>query len=64
MSITNIAEYWIVAPQERQITVCKWVEGLFEDTGIRESDRIQSDVLPSFELNADQSSILLKFPSN
>ena len=50
----GIAEYWIVDPQERQITICKWVEGLYEDTVISESDRIQSDVVPSFGLNADQ----------
>ena len=50
----GIAEYWIVDPQERQITICKWVEGLYEDTVISESDRIQSDIVPSFGLNADQ----------
>ena len=50
----GIAEYWIVDPQERQITVCKWIDGLYEDTVIRGSDRVQSDVVPSFRLAADQ----------
>lgn len=50
----GIAEYWIVDPQERQITVCKWIDGLYEDTVICGSDRVQSDVVPLFGLNADQ----------
>ena len=50
----GIAEYWIVDPQERQITVCKWIDGLYEDTVICGSDRVQSDVVPLFGLNANQ----------
>jgi Uma2 family endonuclease len=50
----GIAEYWIVDPQERQITVCKWIDGLYEDTVIRGSDRVQSDLVPEFGLNLDQ----------
>jgi Uma2 family endonuclease len=50
----GIAEYWIVDPQERQIAVCKWVDGQYEDVVIRGSDRVQSDVVPSFELTAEQ----------
>ena len=50
----GITEYWIVDPEERQITVCKWVDGLYEDIVIRGSDCVQSNVVPSFGLNADQ----------
>jgi Uma2 family endonuclease len=50
----GIAEYWIVDPEERQITICKWIDGLYEDTVIRESDCVQSNVVHSFGLNVDQ----------
>ncbi len=49
-----IAEYWIIDPEERQITVCKWVDGQYEDTVITGSLRIESDVIPSLELTADE----------
>ncbi|PSN20090.1 hypothetical protein C7271_04020 [filamentous cyanobacterium CCP5] len=49
-----IAEYWIVDPQERQITVCQWVEGQYEDTVFRGADVIRSTVVPRLELTADQ----------
>ena len=45
---------WIVDPEDHQITVCRWVDGLYEDTIIRESDCIQSNVVPSFGLNTAQ----------
>ena len=50
----GIAEYWIIDPEELQITVCKWVDGQYEDTVVRGTDSIQSDAIPSFELTADQ----------
>lgn len=50
----GISEYWIVDPEERQITVCKWINGLYEDTVIREDEQVKSDVVPSFELSANQ----------
>ena len=50
----GIAEYWIVDPEERQITVCNWVDGLYEDIVVRGSDCVQSNVVPSFGLNAEQ----------
>ena len=31
----GIPEYWIVDPQDRQITVCKWVDGAYEDTIVK-----------------------------
>lgn len=50
----GIAEYWIVDPEERQITVCKWVDGAYEDAIVRGRDRLQSDIVSSFALSADQ----------
>ena len=50
----GIAEYWIIDPEQRQITVCNWIDGLYEDTVIQGSDCVQSNVVSSFGLNADQ----------
>lgn len=50
----GISEYWIVDPQERQITVCQWTDGLYEDTVFRGSDRVQSDVVPAFALTVNE----------
>jgi Uma2 family endonuclease len=49
-----ILEYWIVDPQEQQITVCKWVDGAYEDKVFKGSDRIASEVVQAFSLTADQ----------
>lgn len=50
----GIAEYWIVDPQERQITVCQWVDGQYEDKVFAGENRIESTVIPTFELTAAQ----------
>lgn len=50
----EIAEYWIVDPEERQITVCQWMDGQYEDELFKGDNRIESAVIPSFELSADQ----------
>ena len=49
-----IMEYWIVDPQEHQITVCKWVDGAYEDKVFKGGDRLKSDVVPAFALTAEQ----------
>jgi Uma2 family endonuclease len=49
-----ITEYWIVDPQEQQMTVCHWVEGAYEDTVLQGSDRLQSAIVPAFTLTVDQ----------
>lgn len=49
-----IAEYWIVDPEQRQVTVCQWVEGQYEDTVFREGDAICSTVVPKLELTVKQ----------
>jgi len=49
-----IAEYWIVDPEERQITLCQWVEGQYEDTVVKGPVQIHSTVIPTLELTAAQ----------
>jgi len=53
-SARGIAEYWIVDPEEQRVTVCQWVEGQYEDRGFRGAEPIESVVLPSFAITADQ----------
>ncbi|MEH2069729.1 MAG: Uma2 family endonuclease [Nostoc sp.] len=50
----GITEYWIVDPKSKQITVCKWVEGQYEDTVLQGTARITSDVVPDWELIVEQ----------
>ncbi len=50
----GIAEYWIVDPEERQVTVCKWVDGAYEDRIVRGRDRLESEIVSSFALSVDQ----------
>jgi Uma2 family endonuclease len=50
----GIAEYWIVDPAEQRVTVCRWVEGQYEDEVFRGSDRLVSIVIPASELMAEQ----------
>jgi Uma2 family endonuclease len=50
----HIPEYWIVDPIAAKVTVLIWVEGLYEETAYRESDRLRSKTFPSFALTAAQ----------
>ncbi len=50
----QIMEYWIVDPEEQQITVCKWIDGQYEDTVVAGEDRIPSEVVPAWGLTAAQ----------
>jgi Uma2 family endonuclease len=50
----GIAEYWIVDPEERRITVCRWVDGQYEDKVFMGETRIESLVVTAFELTADR----------
>lgn len=50
----GIAEYWIVDPEERQITLCQWVDGAYEDTVVKGNDRIPSEVVSDFGLTVEQ----------
>ena len=46
----EIAEYWIVDPELKQITVCKWVNGLYEDTVYQGTQPLKSSLVPDFGL--------------
>ncbi|MDX2213414.1 MAG: Uma2 family endonuclease [Oculatellaceae cyanobacterium bins.114] len=48
----EIDEYWIIDPKERQITVCHWIDGQYEDKVYRGSDQIQSNIVPNFALTS------------
>ncbi|MEO0824089.1 MAG: Uma2 family endonuclease [Cyanobacteria bacterium J06635_15] len=50
----NIAEYWIVDPETRQITLCVWNNGLYEDTVYAEKDVIRTAIAPDFSLTPDE----------
>lgn len=50
----GIAEYWIVDPELKQITICKWVEGQYEDTVLKGTATIASDIVPDSELIVEQ----------
>ncbi|MFM7449800.1 MAG: Uma2 family endonuclease [Leptolyngbyaceae cyanobacterium] len=50
----GIPEYWIVDPQDRQVTICQWVDGQYEDTVFKGGDRIVSQVVPAWELTVAQ----------
>ena len=43
----GIAEYWIVNPMEKRVTVLEWVEGFYEEMNYRGADVIQSPLLTS-----------------
>ncbi|MEA5452710.1 Uma2 family endonuclease [Leptolyngbya sp. CCNP1308] len=49
-----IAEYWIVDPQQQQITVCQWVEGQYENAVFTGAQPVVSYVVPTFDLTAQQ----------
>ncbi|WP_375471598.1 Uma2 family endonuclease [uncultured Nostoc sp.] len=52
--LRGITEYWIVDPELKQITVCKWVEGQYEDTVLKGTATIASDIVPDWELIVEQ----------
>jgi Uma2 family endonuclease len=48
----GIAEYWIVDPETRQVTLCRWVSGQYEDQVYSDTKKIQSTLVPEFGLTA------------
>lgn len=50
----GIAEYWIVDPEIRQVTLCLWVNGQYEDRVYSGAEAIQSTVVTAFGLTPAQ----------
>jgi Uma2 family endonuclease len=50
----GIAEYWIVDPETRQITLCEWNDGQYQDRVLMGSDRIASSVASAWNLTVEQ----------
>lgn len=50
----GINEYWIIDPELRQITLCLWVNGQYEDTVYTGAMKIVSTVVAGFVLSADE----------
>ncbi|MCY7336054.1 MAG: Uma2 family endonuclease, partial [Chamaesiphon sp.] len=50
----GIAEYWIVDPISRQVTILEWVEGLYEEKVYQGDNQIESTVLGSLDLSVDR----------
>jgi Uma2 family endonuclease len=46
----GIAEYWIVDPETRQVTLCHWVSGQYEDQIYSGDEKMQSTLVPGFGL--------------
>jgi Uma2 family endonuclease len=50
----SIAEYWIVDPQQAQITILTLVAGLYEEASFKGNDRLISSTLPNLDLTPAQ----------
>lgn len=50
----HILEYWIVDPIVKQVTVLKWVEGLYEEQVFRDEQPIESALFSDLALLANQ----------
>jgi len=48
----EVQEYWIVDPEMKQVTVCQWNTGLYEDAVYAGTAQIQSTLVPSFTLTS------------
>lgn len=46
----GIPEYWIVDPPTKQVTVCQWINGRYEDTVYTGEKSIQSVIVPNLVL--------------
>lgn len=50
----EIMEYWIVDPENQQVTVCKWIDGQYEDTIASGETSLPSEVVPAWGLTVAQ----------
>lgn len=46
----GIAGYWIVDPELKQMALCTWVSGLYEDRVYQGAQPLQSSLVPDFGL--------------
>lgn len=49
-----IPQYWIIDPQDQQITICIWDNGQYEDQMRRGDELLQSQIVPLFALTVNQ----------
>lgn len=49
-----ITEYWIVDPELRQVTICGWDNGLYEDTIFAADEPIKSSLVTDLSLSPSQ----------
>lgn len=50
----GIAEYWIVDPMNKRVTVLEWVEGLYEERVFQGNERIVSPMLLDWNLTCER----------
>jgi Uma2 family endonuclease len=50
----GIAEYWIIDPEQAQVTILTLVDGLYEDTVFQNTKKIQSSIFPQLNLTVEQ----------
>ena len=50
----GIAEYWIVDPIARQVTILEWVEGLYEEKVYQGDNQIESTLFENLDLSVDR----------
>jgi Uma2 family endonuclease len=50
----GIAEYWIVDPMQRRVTVLEWVEGLYEERVFQGNEQIISPTLPDLDVTSER----------
>ncbi|MEO1095263.1 MAG: Uma2 family endonuclease [Cyanobacteria bacterium J06638_28] len=50
----GISEYWVLDPQQNQVTVFAMVEGVYEETVFKGSETIVSLTFPQWQLTADE----------
>ncbi len=54
----HIPEYWIVDPIARQVSILKWVDGLYEEQVYQEAQVVVSSLFVNLELTANQMLLL------
>ena len=50
----GIAEYWIVDPIAKQVTILEWVEGLYEEKVYQGDNQIESTLFENLDLSVDR----------